>query len=61
MALKFKKINKLQLRGDAHFQFHTEFKDLLGKITLAPGRRGKQKRMFRKCRGRVSLPCLVLT
>jgi hypothetical protein len=36
MALKFKKINKLQLRGDAHFQFHTEFKDLLGKITLAP-------------------------
>ncbi|MCL2282366.1 MAG: DUF6261 family protein [Fibromonadales bacterium] len=28
MATKFKKINKIQLRNDAHFQFHTEFKTL---------------------------------
>jgi hypothetical protein len=35
MALKFKKINKLQLRSDAHFQFQTEFKDLLSKTSQA--------------------------
>ena len=35
MAAKFKKINKLQLRSDAHFQFHTEFKDLFGKTSAA--------------------------
>src|SRR5215471_5947235 len=29
MAAKFKKINKLQLCNDAHFQFHTEFRDTL--------------------------------
>jgi hypothetical protein len=31
MAMKFKKVHKVNLRNDAHFQFHTEFKDLLGK------------------------------
>jgi hypothetical protein len=31
MAAKFKKIHKVNLRNDAHFQFHTEFKDQLGK------------------------------
>ena len=35
MAVKFKRINKVQLRNDAHFQFHTEFKDALGKMTQA--------------------------
>jgi hypothetical protein len=37
MALKFKKISKLLLRNDAHFQFHTEFKDQLGKTAAATG------------------------
>ena len=35
MATKFKKISKLLLRSDAHFQFHTEFKDILGKASAA--------------------------
>jgi hypothetical protein len=35
MAAKFKKVDKKSLRNDAHFQFHTEFKDLLGKLPLA--------------------------
>jgi hypothetical protein len=35
MAAKFRKIHKFHLRNDAHFQFHTEFKDLLGKLPLA--------------------------
>jgi len=28
MAVKFKNVNKLMMRNDAHFQFHTEFKVL---------------------------------
>jgi len=35
MSIKFKKIDKSRLRNDAHFQFHTEFKDALGKMTQA--------------------------
>jgi hypothetical protein len=35
MTIKFKKISKLLLRNDAHFQFHTEFKDQPGKTAAA--------------------------
>jgi hypothetical protein len=35
MATKFRKIYMHQLRNDAHFQLHTEFKDQLGKTAAA--------------------------